>query len=600
QIAQKEAEVADAVLQARKATDSRVRATGGRCAAGNELEEALLELTILKERSHATAESSLKTKLVLEQDVSAKRLDLLAASPPFILALEQALVTVASVDQAASSGPHAKLRSGRWSSTLKSLLADASDSIDHSKHLPGRGKNNKEIDSELTLAAASARRLSLHVNAWTTPQLSKELEGIWLQAVQAEAKADPQFRHVVKGWKMACESLTNLASTTQQASIVGEADQDAVSNRIRDCQVRGKIVPKVEKAGWWKHRQMRFLMDELQHIERKVAPQASPSTLAARYNLLLARCAEAGAWTTAVSVYRSARGRGVISCDTRGKRQVRGPSSLEPFVYQHLLRAAKNASPPQPRAAMLVLREMRLRGEQPAASHYNLVVSACTRAAAVAASTSSLTPLRTCEADSAGSQGDLRQIARNADGEERSRVGGDGANHGSGTRNGAAVAIDNGPPASAKRGGDHGDAVLRNVPPVKVALATARTDREKDGTKLRYLLTEGDEAIECQEAETAGNSWRLALEVVASMRKRGVVPTDVTFWSLVECCRCAAAAPSPKLAGGGEVGKGSTPAEVYTALKEAGIPLQFCYQAGLRNALKGGRCFPEYVAEITR
>lgn len=461
---------------------------------------------------------------------------------------------------------------------------------------------------------------------------------------------------------MACESLTNLASTTQQASIVGEADQNAVSNRIRDCQVRGKIVPKVEKAGWWKHRQMRFLMDELQHIERKVAPQASPSTLAARlvyhtekgisewfakfvsittvnpestctadynpeakeifcyvsyfllsalydsirlplpprYNLLLARCAEAGAWTTAVSVYRSARGRGVISCDTRGKRQVRGPSSLEPFVYQHLLRAAKNASPPQPRAAMLVLREMRLRGEQPAASHYNLVVSACTRAAAVAASTSSLTPLRTCEADSAGSQGDLRQITRNADGEERSRVGGDGANHGSGTRNGAAVAIDNGPPASAKRGGDHGDAVLRNVPPVKVALATARTDREKDGTKLRYLLTEGGEAIECQEAETAGNSWRLALEVVASMRKRGVVPTDVTFWSLVECCRCAAAAPSPKLAGGGEVGKGSTPAEVYTALKEAGIPLQFCYQAGLRNALKGGRCFPEYVAEITR
>lgn len=38
--------MADAVLQAREGADRRVRATGGRCDAENELEEALLELTV--------------------------------------------------------------------------------------------------------------------------------------------------------------------------------------------------------------------------------------------------------------------------------------------------------------------------------------------------------------------------------------------------------------------------------------------------------------------------------------------------------------------------------------------------------------------------
>lgn len=172
--------------------------------------------------------------------------------------------------------------SGRWRSTLKSLMKDASDSIDHFKQLPGRGKTSEEVDSELTLVSASARRLSLHVNAWPTPQLSQELERIWLQAVQAEAKVDPQFRQVVKEWEIACETLTNLTLTTQQASIDGEADQDAVNNRIRDCQVRANIGPKVDKAGWKKQRQRHLLLEELQHIERKVATQVNPFTLAAR------------------------------------------------------------------------------------------------------------------------------------------------------------------------------------------------------------------------------------------------------------------------------------------------------------------------------
>ena len=46
QIAQKEAEVDSVVLQARRESEARVKAASGRCEAENELEEALLELTV--------------------------------------------------------------------------------------------------------------------------------------------------------------------------------------------------------------------------------------------------------------------------------------------------------------------------------------------------------------------------------------------------------------------------------------------------------------------------------------------------------------------------------------------------------------------------
>lgn len=161
-------------------------------------------------------------------------------------------------------------------------MKDVSDSIDHFKQLRGRENCTKEVDSELTLAAASAQRLSLHVNAWTMPQLSQELERIWLQAVRAEAKVDPQFQHLVTEWERASEALEKFISTTHVASVDKEAEQDAMATKIRDCQLRAGIEPKTEKAGWWKQRQRRFLWDELRHIERKVAPMASPSRLASR------------------------------------------------------------------------------------------------------------------------------------------------------------------------------------------------------------------------------------------------------------------------------------------------------------------------------
>lgn len=303
-----------------------------------------------------------------------------------------------------------------------------------------------------------------------------------------------------------------------------------------------------------------------------------------RYNLLLARCAEAGAWTTAVSAYRSTRSRGVVPKDVQKKRESGGPFSLEPFVYQHLLRAAKNASPPQPRAAMLVLREMRIRGEEPTAAHYNLVVCACARAAAVAASTSALKP--------------LEKIARGADGGKSNGME-EGTKHSMQdvTCDSDIGAVESVPLVA-------GNAILSTSMPLNESPSAECADDKSnfadDDKSNLCSLSAGSKALELRRAEHARGARRLALEAIADMRKRGIAPTEVTFKTLVECCRSAAAAPSPKLASDGEEGEGSSPAEVYAELKEAGVPLRFCYQAGLRNALNGGRRFPEYVAEMSK
>lgn len=165
-------------------------------------------------------------------------------------------------------------------------MKDVSDGIDRTKHLSCLKNIGQKADSELALAAASARLLSLHVNAWSTPQLLSELDRIWLQAVRAEATEDPHFEHVVAAWKTACNNLERCVSASREASRAGEEKQNALGARIRSCQIRAGIGPRVEKVGWWRQREEHVLWEELRHIQLKVVPQATASHLAARSVLL--------------------------------------------------------------------------------------------------------------------------------------------------------------------------------------------------------------------------------------------------------------------------------------------------------------------------
>lgn len=160
-------------------------------------------------------------------------------------------------------------------------MKDVVDGICQRVQLPGNENTNKAANKELALAATSARLLSLHVNAWTMPQLSRELERIWLQAVDSEAKNDPEFRYPVAAWKLACATLDSCVSTAHEEACIEQPKWDAAIRRAHDCRARMHVRPNAEKAGWWQEREGTFLSEELRHIERKIAPLASPSHLAA-------------------------------------------------------------------------------------------------------------------------------------------------------------------------------------------------------------------------------------------------------------------------------------------------------------------------------
>ncbi|CAN0217309.1 unnamed protein product, partial [Hapterophycus canaliculatus] len=299
-----------------------------------------------------------------------------------------------------------------------------------------------------------------------------------------------------------------------------------------------------------------------------------------------------GAWATAVSAYRSSRVQGITK-PSKVRHRAGGPFSSEPFVYQHLLRAAKNANPPLPHAAMLVLREMRLRGDEPTITHYNLVVSACARAAAVGASVVPLLPLdngKNANECSVGFVGSSEPTG----GTDRERVCSIGAGSDSGSNRFDIVEREVVVPTRLDGNPERG--VVEHAPSEIVTLEGQHQDDQVTDREHGCSLSAGWRAMESRGVEATGEAWRLALDVIAYMRNRGLAPTEVTLNTLVECCRCAATVPSPSVARGGEMNTGSTPAEIYTAMKEAGIPIRFSYRASRENALKGGRRFPEYVA----
>lgn len=355
-------------------------------------------------------------------------------------------------------------------------------------------------------------------------------------------------------------------------------------------------------------------------------------------------------------------------CDTHNSGSKRGNTTLDqplpgPIVYQHLLRAAKNAMPPRPRAALSVLWEMRSRGATPSASHYNIVVSACARAAAVAGTQSIASVVHTtgelCSCRSGikikgncandGDQGDTgtpgktedaRDLGASSDGgpdlgktecnrEDSGRkcVGEAKASRTSTSsrKSGArkeslasAKAADLPLPdtrctlqprlrinkATGNALNDGGALTLRRRPRFRLgtsSIAGAVTDTSKMASQSST-----------SEPATAQQAVRLALDVVVDMGEHSIVPSEATYKTLVEAGRCSALGPALpcSLAGGVRaaldergldvLSSACSPKDVYAALKTVGIPESWCYDAGIGNALRGGRRYPAYVAQTYR
>ena len=339
--------------------------------------------------------------------------------------------------------------------------------------------------------------------------------------------------------------------------------------------------------------------------------------------------------------------RGFITKDCKQVCKSSHPFSQERFplerVFQHLLRAAKNACPPRPHLALLVLQEMRSVGEEPSAIHYNIVISACARAAAIdAASTSVLLPLESAsvlpvventEPGGAGGQRRMPRLPENVDEKLSRERGGVENEYEAGqceqgalghdkksvgkvmpllsastndlTRDGGGIEkwdekgqSEQGGLRHAKKSVEQVSASIndnkRGADTASLGWTPASACTGNSTINGQSLLSTPGPMLACRDPETAEGAWRFALKIVADMRRRGVAPTKGTYEGMVECCRYAGTAASCDTGVGKEGERGSTPASVYATLKEAGIPTRFCYQAGLGNALRGGRRFPEY------
>lgn len=353
-----------------------------------------------------------------------------------------------------------------------------------------------------------------------------------------------------------------------------------------------------------------------------------------RYNALLARCAELGAWRTAVATYQSMDARRASIGGASIKKQENTPFP-GPITYQHLLRAAKNARPPQPQAAMSVVREMRERGDLPSAYHYNVVISVCAGAAANAVTRSRAPRLRgrdkKCGPAPAVRNGKGADEATSEDRLPRDVSEGD-VGH---------FSVINVASSGDVSDNEYRDVSAETSPSSKtIDTHSLHVEMKKDGTRKRGLVGEhsigGGEVINPRgtgsdlgvgaavsssrhiavypttpEPKSATDALRLALDVVDDMRDNGVVATEITYKTLVEVCRCAGvgtgfAADEEVMGGGGNetatgrAGESVSPAAIYAALKEAGIPDRYCYDAGVGNAMRGGRCYPAYIAEISR
>lgn len=173
----------------------------------------------------------------------------------------------------------------RWRSSLVALMKDASGAIERRKDLLGRVEIDTSVRSnspDLELAAASARRLSIHINAWPPPTLSRELNNTWFVAVTAEANVNPQFKAIVDKWRSVGKQLRQCLSSAREDEKTDARRVEGAMKRVRDCKVRAKIVAKGVKAGRWKRREEGFLRKELKHLESKIAPVSNPAQLAAR------------------------------------------------------------------------------------------------------------------------------------------------------------------------------------------------------------------------------------------------------------------------------------------------------------------------------
>ncbi|CAM9497707.1 unnamed protein product, partial [Choristocarpus tenellus] len=531
QIAQGEADLENAVNYAREHSNIRVDRRTARLQAEDDFEEASLE----DERKDAKGEV-VKIMNILSTEVEQRHLELLAASPPFILKLQQAVVIAASLQE---RNGETLCPQNRWRSLLHLLLKEAGEGL---LQYGGRG-------DDTALVAASVRILSLHLNAWSVKRLRLELDRVWTAAIMDEGKCNPSYRIQVEAWQEARKEFEHCYSQAKDLATEDGGGIRVIRDHVCDLKARAEF-SGMEKVS---NGEDSTLESDLLRLEQRLSPITKTKDLHDCYQALLARCATQGAWSTAQGVYRSMRAAYNTGICTPGPGLI---------TFRHLLRSAKNAHPPRPHEALLVLEEMRKHGVTPQAHHYHLVVAAC--------------------GDVVGFSHDwerrnlVRKSSNFHDNSELSR-----SHYTGGSTEQRKI-----------QESQRSTWVGKNV----VSISHGRLTKSQVGTETRSVLLktaggeeneeshEGARVVNPSQDEKFEGGWKLALQVVIDMKERGVHPTEATYRALAGACSVSKS--------------GEDPACIYQTLKQAGIPLKYCYEAGQSNASIYAKIRRGYVNQI--
>ena len=237
-----------------------------------------------------------------------------------------------------------------WRGRAKALLQEVHASMEGSF---GRG----------AAASLRARELVRKINIYAAAELGERLDAVCDAGDEALAATDPAHAELRGRVTESARQLTTLEKTLAARAAIAKAravrEQSVAKHRLRALEKEYSAPPP----------QFDFstmgtasLAADLADLQRETLTRDTRARLQGRYNRLLGRCSQYGAWQEAFDTFSALVEMG-LEADTH--------------TYCTLISACKNAKPCQAAKAVEIFEMMVAQGVPPSTQVYNVVIGAC-------------------------------------------------------------------------------------------------------------------------------------------------------------------------------------------------------------------------------
>jgi pentatricopeptide repeat protein len=237
-----------------------------------------------------------------------------------------------------------------WRGRTKALLQEVHASMEGSF---GRG----------AAASLRARELVRKINIYAAAELGERLDAVCDAGDEALAATDPAHAELRGRVTESARQLTTLEKTLAARAAIAKAragrEQSVAKHRLRALEKEYSAPPP----------QFDFstmgtasLAADLADLQRETLTRDTRARLQGRYNRLLGRCSQYGAWQEAFDTFSALVEMG-LEADTH--------------TYCTLISACKNAKPCQAAKAVEIFEMMVAQGVPPSTQVYNVVIGAC-------------------------------------------------------------------------------------------------------------------------------------------------------------------------------------------------------------------------------